>query len=863
MQLHKIKNSYTLVLVLMLSIFALPALGMATELRVGVYEQKPGVVLSPDGKISGILGEMLQAMARHEGWTLQPVPCDWETCMSMLSRAEIDLLPDVHYNNERARQYSFHHIPAMHSWSQVYARQEHKLFSIEDLNGHSLALLAGSSQNQYLRTTFNALGIQVHIDNVDQLERGFKRVQMHQSDAVAADYFFGDLSAQTYGLTATPIIFNPTQVFYAAPLGKHPEILAAIDHYLGMWQSDPESVYYRIIEDWRLKPAPGLHEHDAYWLAYGLGILLLLSLLLALLLKRQLSRQTQLLSDSELHLETILDSIDAMVSIKGPDRRIVFANRKLESFLGSEPGGLIGYRDEDFLTDPESIMAVQQSDQEALQSGSRTVSQYSLKRPGHEQAISLISFKACLINHDGELEGICSVSTDITERVRAEETAHRLTYYDTLTDLPNRRTMMDRLQELLEDARENKAVAALLVVDLDGFKRINDVYGHAAGDKVLCHIACLLVQSTRTRDLIARVSADEFIVLLTGLGNNTSNAAHKGMHVAEKLRTAIGKQAFTLNDGPVYISASIGLTLVHQKSNTIDSIMREADLAIMRAKRLGGNLVSFYERDLQSEAERRIWLEHDLLKAINSSQLSMHLQAQYGHDGRVTGGELLARWQHPQRGDISPGLFIPVAEETGLIAAISEWSVNAACQIIKTLQDLGQTYPVSLNISPKRLMDQQFAELIFEVLERNEVPGNRFIFEVTEGILIQDIEAVAQRMEALARFGIRFSIDDFGTGYSNLAYLKRLPLYELKIDKSLIRDIPHDDNNAAIVRMILSMADQLNLRVVAEGVETREQLEFLTRHDCHAVQGYLLSRPMSVDSWLKQIRQEPYSNILL
>lgn len=277
-------------------------------------------------------------------------------------------------------------------------------------------------------------------------------------------------------------------------------------------------------------------------------------------------------------------------------------------------------------------------------------------------------------------------------------------------------------------------------------------------------------------------------------------------------------------------------------------------MAMYRAKQSGRNRVTFYEQDMQSDVEQRLWLEHDLTQALHTPQLSMYLQPQYGSDARVTGAELLARWSHPTRGPVSPALFIPIAEETGLINHLGEWVLNEACSLLLRLQSAGETYPLSINVSPKRLMEPGFLEYVQDTLTRTGAPGNRLIFEITEGVLIHDIHNTARRMKELNLLGIRFSIDDFGTGYSNLAYLKRLPLYELKIDKSLVQDIPADPDSSAIAQLILAMASQLDLRVVAEGVETQAQADFLFENNCHALQGYLLARPMPIPTWLEGIR---------
>ncbi|CAM5786420.1 EAL domain-containing protein [Castellaniella caeni] len=843
-----------LALTLGLALFAAQA--QALTLRVGIYDQRPDVYINAQGQPAGILGELLNEIARREGWSLQTQACNWEQCMQLLGSHKIDLLPDVYYTPERAKIYNFHHVPALHSWSQIFAPATRQLRSITDLDGQTVAVLAGSAQQDYLNTTLAALKIKTRLVPVQKLEDGFQMVDLRQADAVAADFYIGELTAKVYGLVATSIIFQPTQAFFATPKGANPAVLAAIDRYLGVWQAEPNSFYFRTLDHWRSpQPRSTLGQH-ALWIIAGLTGLLALALLITLWLRAQVRHQRQRLRTSEQQLNIILDSIDAVVSIKDRSRRYLFANHTLEAFLGAGPGAVIGKRDADFIHDPASLASIEQGDRAVFDTQARSVTEQVILRPHDQKPRTLFTIKAPLLGAKGEVNAICVVATDITDRIQAEQTAQRLTYYDSLTNLPNRRMALERLAQLMQRVAGDKSYGALLQVNLDGFKRINDTHGYRFGDQVLRGIGERLVRLTREHDLVAHSSSDEFVVLLSGLGTEQHDAARTAMHVAEKLRLAICGSALSIQDDtPAFVTTSVGLTLINADSPSTDAIMREAELATQRAKEQGGNQSTFYEQELQAEVEQRLWLEQDLLQAINTPQLSLHIQPQFGRDGRVTGGELLARWRHPSHGLISPALFIPVAEESGLINLLSTWTLDVACDTLLSLQALGEIYPLSVNISPKRLMEAQFVEYVRDMLERKGVPGNRLIFEVTEGVLIQDIQAVAQRMQALARLGIRFSIDDFGTGYSNLAYLKRLPLYELKIDKSLIQDVPDDADSIAIVQLILAMADQLNLRVVAEGVETEEQSRFLFVHDCHALQGFLLARPMPIPDWLAIVHE--------
>jgi diguanylate cyclase (GGDEF)-like protein/PAS domain S-box-containing protein len=439
---------------------------------------------------------------------------------------------------------------------------------------------------------------------------------------------------------------------------------------------------------------------------------------------------------------------------------------------------------------------------------------------------------------------------DITERKRAEIETHRLAYFDVLTGLPNRRLLVDRISHCLAAARRSGQHGALLFLDLDNFKRINDARGHSIGDKLLAQLAQRLTRQLRSVDMVARLGGDEFVVLVNDLGPDEESAARGAMLVAEKLRQILDSPYMI--DGYLYSgTGSVGVTMFPKAHDGVDDLLREADTAMYRAKESGRNRIAYFEAGMQAEVEERLALEHDLQGAIDAGQIDVHLQAQVDASGYVTGGELLLRWNHPGRGSVSPSVFIPVAEESGLILRLGDLVIERACAALARLQQAGNGFTLSVNISPRQFRQEEFVERMRARIEGAGLRTGSLVFEVTEGLLIEGWEAVAARMAALASLGIRFSIDDFGTGYSSLSYLKRLPLHELKIDRSFVKDAPDDANDTAIVESIIAVARHLKLRVVAEGVETREQADFLASR-CDGLQGFLFSRPEPLDGWLAQ-----------
>lgn len=457
-------------------------------------------------------------------------------------------------------------------------------------------------------------------------------------------------------------------------------------------------------------------------------------------------------------------------------------------------------------------------------------------------------------NDQGELTHWVSVERDITERKKSEEEIHRLAYFDALTGLPNRRMLLDRLTHVLASARRTPQVGALLYIDLDRFKNINDARGHAAGDQLLVLVAQRLAGLMREEDTVARLGGDEFVILTTRLAQDHDAGARSAMVIAGKVREAL-EQPFTLDGQPYSASGSIGVTLLPREGQNADDVLREADTAMYRAKAAGRNRIAFFEVAMQREVEERLTLEHELAQAISANQLALHLQPQFNPAGQTVGAEVLLRWHHPVHGQVPPSRFIPIAEETTLILHLGRWVLEQALHTQVRLQAAGHQLPLSINVSPRQFHQPDFVQQISALIERTGADPTCLVLEVTEGLLIENLDSTIARMNEIAALGIRFSIDDFGTGYSSLAYLKRLPLYELKIDRSFIQDTPTDPSDTAIVQLILSMAQHLGLRVVAEGVETREQADFLAAKGCDAMQGYLYARPAPVDEWLATMLQ--------
>jgi diguanylate cyclase (GGDEF)-like protein/PAS domain S-box-containing protein len=459
---------------------------------------------------------------------------------------------------------------------------------------------------------------------------------------------------------------------------------------------------------------------------------------------------------------------------------------------------------------------------------------------------------------DGQVTHYVGMHTDITQRKAAEDKIEHLAFYDPLTHLPNRRLLLDRLHQALATSARSARLGALLFIDLDNFKTLNDTRGHDKGDLLLQQVAQRLAACMREDDTVARLGGDEFVVMLEGLGDNPEEAATQAKAVGEKILATLN-QPYRLADEEHHSTPSIGIALFADHRDTVDELLKRADLAMYQAKAAGRNTLRFFDPDMQAAVTARAVLEADLREGLREQQFLLHYQGQVDESGHLMGAEALIRWQHPRRGLVSPAEFIPLSEETGLILLLGQWVLETACAQLVDWAARPETASLVLavNVSARQFRHPDFVAQVLTVLGDSGANPQRLKLEITESLLLDDVEDIIAKMTVLKERGVGFSLDDFGTGYSSLSYLKRLPLDQLKIDKSFVGDVFTDANDAAIVKTIVALAQSLGLAVIAEGVETEAQRDFLAAQGCRAYQGYLFGRPEPAEMLIARLSGVP------
>lgn len=821
-----------------------PTASQQRLVQVGLYENEPKVYRDDEGRPAGLFVELLNEMAVHEGWQLQWQDCEWSQCLSLLENGTLELMPDVAWSEERARQFDFHDIPVTQAWSQFYTHEVSDIpRSFEELEGERISLLDGAIQESALVEIMQERRLDFEPVMADTQEEVFRLVGQGTADAGIANNFFGSRHAPRFGLVDTPVTFDQMSLFFAAPSGQQAEVLDTVDRYLLAWRLDPDSLYYSALREAMTTPPQGILPGWLRSLMLATLVLAPVLLGLVLFLRWRIQQSTRLLRQANQRLEHVMDRSPVIIySLRGSSFTLDWISRNVERILGFLPAQaqVSGWWTRHLHEDdrPDAIRALSR-----VQEHGHYRHEYRI----HDAAgyIHYMQDELHLVKGDpasGEEDEIVGSLTDMTDIYEQEERLSYLANFDHLTGLPNRSRFKEQLVDMLRHARINGGALCVLLVDLDRFRNVNESLGNLMGDSALIEYARRIRETLGKHEILGRFSADEFCVCL-------QLPRYEEALIARRLDTLLQslRQPVSLDDQTVVMTASIGLCCFPRFGRNSEDLINMAEQAMFEAKNRGGDAYYEYHEQVQQDTFRRFQLENDLRLALEGDQLEVFYQPQVSMPaGALVGVEALVRWHHPQLGLVPPSQFVPIAENTGMIVALDQWVMQQACRQLRSWDAVGLNVPkVSVNVTAADLEGNLLLETVSNALTEYGLSAGRLEVEITESMLMKVPGQAISLLKRLSNKGVGIAMDDFGTGYSNLAFLGSIPLDRLKLDRSFTRDIGVTERNDAIIRTIFSLARSLELDIVAEGVETLAQAQMLAHLGCDVGQGYYYSKPLA------------------
>ena len=814
----------------------------------------PYIFRNPAGKLQGILKDQWALWSQRTGIAVELVATDWAKAQQIMREGRADVIDTIFQTEERRKNLEF---------SRPYANLEvlvffhHSISGIvdaESLKGFSVGVKDGDACIDELQK--HGIAGLLRYPSYEALVRAatLQEIRLFCIDKPPGIYLLYKHGQEAMFRHTAPLNMG---AFHRAVRKGDAALLAIVEQGFAAITEDE----YRAIDE-RWMGSPLFSQERREQLRLALKILAVVAALVVFLgiwnfsLRQRVVKRTTELTEamqemvaariasehSRDQLAATLAALPDLLFELDLEGRYLDYRAGNEALLAAPPEQLMGRTVAEVMP-AETAGIVLEALQSANVAGSSHGAQICLDLPSGRHWFELSVAKKA--SPPGELPRFIVISRDVSERQRAQAEIERLAFFDPLTQLPNRRLLHERLRQELAASLRRGSHGALLFIDLDDFKTLNDTRGHKTGDLLLGEMARRLHACVRVEDTVARLGGDEFVLMLEDLSRDPKEAATQAEGVAEKVLRAVAVPCL-LEGYEHHATASIGICLFSGVQESEDELLKRADAAMYRAKHAGRNSIRFFDPAMQAALEARARMESELRRALPARQFLLYYQPQFDSEQRMVGAEALIRWQHPERGLVMPGQFIPLAEESGLIVEIGEWVLETACEHLRCWADRPETrhLKLSVNVSARQFRQPEFVAGVRDILAATGVDPTQLKLELTESLVLDNVGDTIERMHAVKALGVRFSMDDFGTGYSSLSYLRRLPLDQLKIDQSFVRDIVSDPGNAVIVQTIIAMAGTLGMSVIAEGVETEAQRAFLLRHGCRVYQGFLFSPPV-------------------
>lgn len=827
-------------------VLSLPVFSQAAQaLRVGYEQNHPIASSSETGKAQGIMIDMIEEVARREGWTIQYFPCTWSKCLENLQNAEIDLLVGIAHTPERAEVYSYNYHTVISNWGLLYSRTNQKIESYADLSGKRIAVVKNDVYCNNLIKMLSQFNISCDLVYADSFKDIFDMIDRGEVDAGVANRFFSLLHEKSFKVKATPVIFSPISVQVAAPKGKSQDVLAAFDLHLEEMKKDRNSVYHQSLKRWlEIEGAGYLMPRWIWWTLGGVvGGAVLLGIFV-LLLRREVRRKTADLSrevEERRKLFTAVEQSANSVVITDTEGVIEYVNPRFCLVAGYSSEEVVGQKPRLFKSGHQPAEFYAELWQ-TIKEGREWWGEFRNKRKNGSLYWEMCSI-APVRNNAGEITNFIAVKEDITSRKAQEEVLTWQASHDTLTGLYNRYYLENHLASEIKRIDRQQQSLSLLLIDIDNLKFVNDTFGHDFGDRLLAQVGSRLKLGACSLSVVGRFLSNEFALVLPPAENNDYVVTLTSL-IKQQM-----SELFVVDGTEVSITVSIGVVTFPDDGEDADNLLRNAEAAMYEAKRLGRNTIVWYTTDFHKRAQHRLMLATRLRRAFEGMDFTLQYQPQIStKDNTVVGVEALLRWTPADLPPITPTEFVPILEETGLIAPVGKWVLHQSCHQAVMWQQAGlPSMRLSVNISAVQFQRGDLVETVRDVLSKTCLEPRLLCLELTESMLLIDAVQAHLKLQELRDLGVSISLDDFGTGYSSLAYLSRLPVQELKVDQSFVHRLHDTPSDTAVVNSIIAMAQELGLDLVAEGVETEGQKAHLVSRGCTTMQGFLLCKPLWPD----------------
>jgi diguanylate cyclase (GGDEF)-like protein/PAS domain S-box-containing protein len=838
-----------------IKIFSQPEINVSqfqkTTYQIGVTDNPPMSFLNKENQVEGLSVDLLEEIALKENFDIKWVFDDWNIVLEKTKNGEIDMLTAVGFSLDRSQYLNYSKEGVVNSWSNIFIPKFSTVESFLDLNNKQIAVLKDGLNGKNLILRCEKFELKCNIVEVDSYSQLFEKVANNEVDAAVSNNIAGAWYANKYKVINSSIIFDPNLSYVVTPKAKNSSLLEMFDKNIALWKSEPESKYYEIKTKWLTRQSTSDLSKIVIYSMIGLVIFGLFALVTALIFKYQVKKKIYDLSIRNQQFSQIINLVPHMIYVAEDNGNILLANKKASQYFGMTNEEIDRCKIDNlkshnpigisFLNDNNLSKDINTTQPQEVETKDYLENEYTL-------LLSKMPFK---VSSDKHMANV-TVAVDITEIKKYEQRIMHMAHYDLLTDLPNKALFKLQIKQSIEEHKVNQRTGAVLYLDLDSFKDINDSQGHMIGDLLIKSVAERFEGMMDKENTLFHFGGDEFIINLPDLDKDSKIAQELALEFGEYVLSEVSSP-YIIEGRTFQITASIGIVLYPEDGKTVELLLQRADTAVNKAKQKGRNCLQLFDNRLELSVKINHKLETELRQAVEKLQFSIVYQPIVkGVENQIIGAEALLRWNHPTKGQIKPSQFIDVAEKIHLIVKIGYWVFENVCQVIRENIDAGKgEFLIAVNVSVVQLKDVNFYDNIAACIEKYKIPANHLELEITESVLMDDVDLSIKIFNRLKLLGIKISIDDFGTGYSSFDYLIKLPIDKIKIDRSFVKDLPHNSNSATIVRTVIKMAKELNVSILAEGIENQDQLDFLLKEGCDYFQGFLLHKPMEFAQILK------------